>query len=312
MGKKKKSSSSSTTPTTTTTETKTDVNNNNSDSITNGAVFDPFAGLEESQIDAHKEFKEKLSTLELDDKEKLWIDDMLIFRYLRARDYNVKAAFELFQGTLKWRKEFKPDEINPDKLSYEASSGKQYCGPFTTKSRPLITMAPRKENTKNYERQIQLLVYTIERAITKMDASQGCEQLAILIDFNGYSIMNAPPLSVSKQTLDILSSHYPERLGVAFIVDPPLVFSVFWNIISPLINKNTVKKIVFVKGEKEKKKVLSQYFESEQLETAFGGTSDYQYDHAVHWKQEIEFYRNKNNLPPLSDEEITKILELKD
>jgi hypothetical protein len=82
-------------------------------------------------------------------------------------------------------------------------------------------MKPRCENTKNYTDQVKLLVYNMERTIDHMDANRGVQQWVWIIDYNGFSMSNAPPMSVSKETLNFLSNQYPERLGVAFCVDPP-------------------------------------------------------------------------------------------
>ena len=49
-------------------------------------------------------------------------------------------------------------------------------------------------------------------------------------DFEGYSMSNAPPAKVSIQTLQILQSHYPERLGLALCYHPPWVFQITWRV----------------------------------------------------------------------------------
>jgi hypothetical protein len=41
-----------------------------------------------------------------------------------------------------------------------------------------------------------------------------------------------------------------QRLGVAFVVNPPRVFSAFWKILTPWMNETTLNKIKFVGGHK--------------------------------------------------------------
>ncbi|EFA76292.1 cellular retinaldehyde-binding/triple function domain-containing protein [Heterostelium album PN500] len=310
MAKKKKSTSKSTTEN----KVETNINENNNNNTDTPKPFDPFENLDDKQLDIFKQFKEKLNELELSDKEKLWVDDMMILRYLRAREYDLQASFNLLKKTLEWRKQYKPDEITAEHLSYEASTGKQYCNGKTKDGKPAIYMRPVRENTKNYERQIQLLVYTLERAIQHIDRSTetGVEQLAIVIDFNGYSLFNAPPMSVARQTLEILSDHYPERLGTAFVVDPPMIFNILYNAIMPFVNPNTAKKIVFVKGEKAKLKTMHEHFDIEHIERPHTGTSEFEYDHMTFWRNEIILDREKRQLPPLSNEELDVILKRKD
>lgn len=78
--------------------------------------------------------------------------------------------------------------------------------------RPVIYMRPRLENTTNYDNQIRLLVYTLEKANSIIDQRTDLNehQMVWIIDFKGYSAKNAPPMSVSRKTLDVLSSHNVE------------------------------------------------------------------------------------------------------
>ncbi|KAF2076236.1 hypothetical protein CYY_002477 [Polysphondylium violaceum] len=304
MGKKSKKTSTTTTPTTTTTTTE-------------GNVFDPFEKLDDSQLDVFKQFKDRLAKLEpeLDEPERKWIEndrDMMILRYLRARDYEIDAAFELLKGTIQWRKTYKPYETSAEALSYEACTGKQYVY-GKSNGRSVIYMRPARENTKNHENQIRLLVYNIERAISLMDKSQGHEQICLLIDFQGYSLLNAPPMSVSKLTLEILGNHYPERLGNAFLIDPPFIFNIFWGAISPFVNKVTAKKVVFVSGEKGKQKIYNSYFTSAaEVEKSVGGESEHEYHHPHFWRKEVEMNRIERGLDPISEEEMERVLNLKE
>lgn len=121
--------------------------------------------------------------------------------------------------------------------------------------------------------------------------AEGVEQIVLIIDFDGYSLSNAPPFSVSMEVLSILSNHYPERLGKAFLVNTPMIFQFFWKAISPFINKNTLAKIIFVKGGESEDygaKTLKKYIDLEVLEKDFGGKSDFEYDHKTFWNRLIE------------------------
>lgn len=51
-----------------------------------------------------------------------------------------------------------------------------------------------------------------------------------LIDFEGYSYRNAPPVTLAMKTLNILQNHYPERLGLAVCYHPPKLFSITWKV----------------------------------------------------------------------------------
>lgn len=72
------------------------------------------------------------------------------------------------------------------------------------------------------------LVYLIENAIFNLP--EGQEQMAWLIDFTGWSIANNVPVKSARETINILQNHYPERLAVAFLYNPPRIFEAFWKV----------------------------------------------------------------------------------
>lgn len=208
----------------------------------------------------------------------------------------------MLRDTLKWREEYKVDAINAELVKEEAASGKQFRRGFDIHGRPAIYMTPVRENSKNYEKNVQLLVYTMERAIDSMP--EGIEQLVWVIDFNGYSLWNAPPMNVAMDTLNILSNHYPERLGTSIMVDTPWIFSMFWKAVSPFIHPNTQQKIQFVNGDSEKTKVFSKIFDMNTIEKRFAGKSDWKWDAAAFWQNELDHDAKrlkKHNITPLTD-----------
>lgn len=60
----------------------------------------------------------------------------------------------------------------------------------------------------------------------------GVGKMTWLIDFEGYSYRNAPPVTLAMKTLSILQNHYPERLGLAVCYHPPRLFQITWKVSS--------------------------------------------------------------------------------
>jgi hypothetical protein len=60
------------------------------------------------------------------------------------------------------------------------------------------------------------------------------------------SVLNAPPMKTSMDTLAIMQNHYPERLGCAILFAPPKLFQVFWAVVHPFLDARTAAKIHFV------------------------------------------------------------------
>ncbi|PKA60488.1 hypothetical protein AXF42_Ash017894 [Apostasia shenzhenica] len=67
----------------------------------------------------------------------------------------------------------------------------------------------------------------MENAILNLPADQ--EQMVWLIDFHGFN-MSHLSVKVTKETADVLQNHYPERLGLAILYDPPKFFEPFWKV----------------------------------------------------------------------------------
>lgn len=97
-----------------------------------------------------------------------------------------------------------------------------YVRGFDRDGHVIIYMRPKYENTNNHDGNLKHLVYNLERAIAAVHyRGEGVEKIILLIDYDGYSLMNAPPMKTSTETLNILQNHYPERLYRAYCVQPP-------------------------------------------------------------------------------------------
>lgn len=83
------------------------------------------------------------------------------------------------------------------------------------------------QNTKSTKGQIKYLVYCMENAI--LNLPEGQEQMVWLIDFHGFTLSSVS-IKVTKETAHVLQEHYPERLGVAILYDPPKIFEPFWKV----------------------------------------------------------------------------------
>jgi len=92
-----------------------------------------------------------------------------------------------------------------------------------------------------------------------------------IIDFVGFSLFNQPPWKTSKETLDILQNHYPERLANALLYDPPYIFRAFWTAIKPFIDPKTKKKVVSMPAYCSPE-VWPKYVARSQREAQLGGT----------------------------------------
>jgi len=150
-------------------------------------------------------------------------------------------------------------------------------------------MQPRFENTNNHEGNLKHLVYNLERVVSNMKANgDGVEKLALIIDYEGFSIFNAPPMNTSMETLSILQNHYPERLHKAYFIRPPWIFSTFWAMISPFVDPVTKAKMCFLPDDPvECSNILKADFDLGIIEAEIGGGDDRPFDSAKYLSGEF-------------------------
>lgn len=200
-------------------------------------------------------------------------------RYLEARNWNLDKSKKMLEDTLKWRSSFKPEEIRWDQVAAEGETGKIFRANFHDRSgRSVIIMRPAYQNTTDSENQIRHLVYLLENAV--LNLPEGQEQMVWLIDFTGLTLTTSVSIKTARETVNILQNHYPERLSLAFLYNPPRVFQAFWKIVKYFLDTKTFHKVKFVYPKnKESVELMKQYFDEENLPTEFGGKTALAYDH---------------------------------
>jgi hypothetical protein len=153
------------------------------------------------------------------DSEKLWLTRECLLRFLRAVKWHEKAAEKRLLETLTWRREYGVEGHTSDHVSPENETGKQIILGYDTHGRPCLYLNPGRQNTEVSPRQVEHLVFMVERVIDLMPVQQ--ETLSLLINFKQSKSRSntAPGIGQGREVLHILQTHYPERLGRAFIIN---------------------------------------------------------------------------------------------
>nr|XP_009390581.2 PREDICTED: random slug protein 5-like [Musa acuminata subsp. malaccensis] len=253
------------------------------DSIANGSEKQ---ALSEEQRTKINEVRASLGPLP--DKLVCYSSDASIARYLTARNWNVTKATKMLKETLKWHLEYKPEEIRWDEIAHEAETGKIYRSSYSDKfGRSILVMRPGYENTRSTKGKIRYLVYCMENAILNLPPDQ--EQMVWLIDFKGFNLSNIS-IRTAKETADVLQNHYPERLGLAILYNPPKFFEPFWTIAKHLLEPKTCRKVKFVYSDDDNtKKTMEEFFDMDELDCGFGGNNQVGFnisDYAARMKED--------------------------
>ncbi|KAK6456282.1 CRAL-TRIO domain-containing protein [Scheffersomyces xylosifermentans] len=244
--------------------------------------------------DNHKH-KDESKYEPLSEPEKSWLTRECFLRYLRATKWDEHEAIVRIELTLAWRREFgiqnafdNENEVNGDLVSPENETGKEVILGYDNDSRPCLYLKPGRQNTKTSQRQVQHLVYMLERVIDYMPSGQ--DSLALLIDFKAHPVGTQggkiPPVGVGRQVLHILQTHYPERLGKALLTNIPWLGWTFLKIIHPFIDPLTREKLIFDQP-------FENYVPVAQLDRDFNGEVAFEYDHKKYWNKMIEISQEK-------------------
>ncbi|EEH15781.1 hypothetical protein PABG_05868 [Paracoccidioides brasiliensis Pb03] len=208
------------------------------------------------------------------DDDRMFLTRECLLRYLRATKWDVTGAVIRLQGTLTWRREYGLDKLTPDYISIENETGKQLILGYDVNARPCLYLDPSKQNTEQSERQIQHLVFMLERVIDLMGPDQ--ESLALVVNFNETKSGQNGTIGQGRKTMSILQNHYPERLGRALVVNMPFLILGFFKLISPFIDPTSKAKLKFNEN-------LCEHVPQAQLLKTLGGEVEFEYDHSVYW-----------------------------
>lgn len=248
-----------------------------------GTVVAPVHTYDEEQKAKMRALLEHALTLALPESdpyrewEVRWLNKSdTIPRYMRAAKWDLEDAKKRIEGTLKWRREYKPELIPPEEVRIESVTGKIVINGFDKDGRPIIYMRPGLENTERSPRQLRHLVWCLERAKDLMPPGQ--ESLVIIVDYRSCSLRTNPSISVARQTLTILQQHYVETLGRALVVNLPTILTFFYKGISPFLDPVTRDKMRFNPD-------LTELIPKEQLDASFGGDFEYEFEPVSYWEQ---------------------------
>ncbi|KAK4256436.1 hypothetical protein QN277_009300 [Acacia crassicarpa] len=210
--------------------------------------------------------------------------DVILLKFLRARDFKVKDAFTMMKNTLSWRKEFNIDALVNEDLGDDLEKvvfmhgydreGHPVCynvyGEFQNKELYQKTFSDEEKRTKFLRWRIQFL----ERSIRKLDFTPG----GVNTIFQVNDLKNSPGPAkrelrlATKQALQLLQDNYPEFVAKQVFINVPWWYLAFYTMLSPFLTQRTKSKFVFA-GPPKSAETLFKYISPEQVPIQYGGLS---------------------------------------
>ncbi|MED6158853.1 hypothetical protein PIB30_036848 [Stylosanthes scabra] len=210
--------------------------------------------------------------------------DVILLKFLRARDFKVKDAFTMIKNTVRWRKEFGIDSLIDEDLGSDwdkvvftqgfDKEGHPVCynvfGEFEDKELYQKTFSDEEKRQKFIRWRIQLL----EKSVRKLDFSPS--GISTIVQVN--DLKNSPGLSkrelrqATNQALQLLQDNYPEFVAKQVFINVPWWYLAFSRMISAFLTQRTKSKFVFA-GPSKSAETLFKYIAPEQVPLQYGGLS---------------------------------------
>ncbi|MCO5604975.1 hypothetical protein L7F22_059150 [Adiantum nelumboides] len=193
--------------------------------------------------------------------------DVLLLKFLRARDFKAEKALNMLQDTMAWRKAFGIDNLIDEEIPAE------FLGSFIhgmdREGHP-VCYNGELSSKKSVEDEVQLKkrIQVLEKGIKTLDFSpNGIHSMVQVIDFSGHS----PAFlgrGLRSKILDLLQNNYPEFVSKQIFVNVPWYFP---RLLS-LFNPQTRSKVVLAKPRRVAE-TLFKYISPDQVPVQYGGLS---------------------------------------
>lgn len=199
------------------------------------------------------------------------LDDALLLRFLRKRQFNLKKSEELLRQHLEWREKVRPQAIKPKDIETSLSDGSWREAGKAKDGSSIIYVQAALWNYNDYtlEEYIKFVAFWANRTTRSM-ADSGLERFVILFDMKGWSLGMAKPnpMRMIANLISIQQCQYPETLHTAILVNVPFIFWGAWKVIQNFLDRDTASRVIFA----SKKEDMLALIDSSLLMEQYGGT----------------------------------------
>ncbi|GAB2228843.1 hypothetical protein Droror1_Dr00022974 [Drosera rotundifolia] len=212
--------------------------------------------------------------------------DVILWKFLRARDFKVNDAFSMLKNTIQWRKEFKIDELveNEKESEFEfeeelkqvvfmygeSKVGSPVCynvlGEFKNKELYEKVLGDEEKRGKFLRWRVRFL----ERSVRRLDFGHGGVSNILQVT----DLRNSPGLLglAKKQALELLQDNYPEFVAKHVFINVPWWYIAVNKVISAFMTQRTKSKFVYAVPSRSAE-TLFNYIVPEKVPVHYGGLS---------------------------------------
>eukprot|EP00794_Sanderia_malayensis_P008919 gene8919-9871_t len=189
--------------------------------------------------------------------------DLVLLRFLRARDCNMEKAFELLRNTLHWRRQHHVDMIcqtwapPPELIEYYPGGWHKH----DKDGRPVYIIRLGTMDIKGLLKSVGEEGFVKQVVSINEEGIKKCEEATkifgkpvtswtCLCDLDGLSMRHLwrPGVRAMLNIIELVEANYPETIGRLLLVRAPRAFGVVWTLLSPFIDENSRRKFLIYSG----------------------------------------------------------------
>ncbi|ORZ15814.1 CRAL-TRIO domain-containing protein [Absidia repens] len=201
--------------------------------------------------------------------------DVLLVKFLRARNLSYAEGRKMLVDSLKWRKEFKADELVTESFDVDLFGPLGYLHGKDKAGRPVCYNfygdIDQDKVFKDVQTFIRWRLQLMEQSVQLVDLVD-VDSMIQVHDYLGASMFgrSANAKAATSEIIKILQDNYPEFLATKFFVNVPWWGSKIFSLIRPLLPEATVKKFV-VCSNGELLNTLEKSIDKDQLPQIYTG-----------------------------------------
>eukprot|EP01134_Creolimax_fragrantissima_P006663 CFRG6663T1 len=210
--------------------------------------------------------------------------DVTLRRFLKARNYNIKAAMAMRDEDLTFRDQIGPLDENQFVKMFKM--GVSYLHGRAMDGTPINIIQVKNMNVKllNCDEVQKLVIFVTDQIRSLCPAK---ESFTVIVDLEHFSVSKNVNIPLYLDAIALINRCLPEVLERVRIVNAPYMFKGVWTIVSKALDSRTIDKINFL-GPKEYHKFLD-FIEPENLPKRYGGTSTFEFNECFYSRARIGF-----------------------
>ncbi|KAJ2827762.1 Non-classical phosphatidylinositol transfer protein (PITP) [Coemansia erecta] len=177
--------------------------------------------------------------------------DVILAKFIKARNNDLKLARDMLANTLKWRAEFGADDILQEEFPEDVFGKVGFVYGHDMDGRPVTYNfyggVDNKQVFGDLDRFLRWRVQLHERGMRELDFVDIADMVQVH-DYEGVGLLSYDKLAraASKATVQLMSDNYPETLATKIFANVPGWGETIFNIICRWLSEETKQKFVVV------------------------------------------------------------------